>query len=97
MPQERLATAVRALAASAEPIQVRLMHAGIALAPLLPADFSDLSDREEFTALMDALSARSPVGQEGAIEATAASLNDEDAVRLANQVVELDLSCRPLR
>jgi hypothetical protein len=63
-PQERLASAVECLAVSAASIQRRLVNAGIALSPLLPSDFSD-PDREQFAAIMAALTAVEPDDLEG--------------------------------
>ena len=94
MPQQRLWQAVEALAVSAEPIQRRLFWAGQYLLPLRRDDFQ-ASDREEFVAAMDALTAKEPIGDEGSLQATTAALSDEDAVEIARRVVALDGVYRP--
>jgi hypothetical protein len=96
VPQERLSLAVDALASSASPIQQRLLHAGITLVPLLPEDFDDGEQREEFVSIMAALSAVEPVGDEGALEATTAAMSDDEAVALASRISTLDRAVRPV-
>jgi hypothetical protein len=95
MPQQRLCQAVEAMAASAEPIQRRLFWAGQYLSPLCRDDF-DPNDRDEFVAIMDALTTREPVGDEGSLQATTAALSNNEAVEIARRIVELDGVYRPL-
>jgi hypothetical protein len=95
VPQQRLWQAVEALAVSAEPIQERLYSAGMALAPLLPADFED-ADRPEFVGVTTALAAKEASGEEGTLKATTAAMSDEDAVEVAARIFALDAAYRPL-
>lgn len=95
MPQQRLWQAVEALAVSANPMQDRLFWAGMHLAPLLPDDFEE-AHRDEFIAVMDALTAQEAVGDEGSLRATTAALTDEGAVEIARRILALDAAYRPL-
>jgi len=63
--------------------------------PLRPDDFEP-DDHDEFMSIMAALTAREPVGDEGALHATTASLSDSDAVEIARGIVALDSVYRPL-
>lgn len=96
MPQQRLWQAVEALAVSPAPMQDRLYSAGMALSPLLPDDFEG-EYRAEFTGIMDALTARAAMGDEGTLKATTSTMGDDDAVAIAARIFALDAAYRPLR
>ncbi len=95
MPQQRLWEAVQELAVSPESIQERLYSAGVALSPLMPGDFQE-ADRPEFVGIMNALTARDAIGEEGTLKATTVAMSDEDAVEIARRIVALDAAYRPL-
>jgi hypothetical protein len=94
--REKLYAAVDALAASSAPIQQRLRHAAENLHTLKPDDFSEKEDGERFALIMATLSSTDPAGSEGAFDATTAAMSDEDAVKIASAVVDLDTRLRPL-
>lgn len=59
-------------------------------------NFTDADDGQRFAAIVDALNAREASGDEGTLEATTSQLTDQEAERIAQQIVELDAVCRPL-
>lgn len=96
VPQQRLSQAVETLAVSADPIQRRLYWAGVYLTPLRADDFADADDRQEFVAIMDALTRMEAIGEEGTLQATTAALGDDEAVEIARRITALDAVYRPL-
>jgi hypothetical protein len=94
--KHKLHEAVEALAASASPIQRRLFNAGLILHTSNPEDFTHPGDGQRFAAIISALNAREASGDEGTLEATTSQLTDAEAERIAEQIVELDTTCRPL-
>ncbi len=95
--REKLYVTMDCLAASAAPIQSRLESAAIsALLRLNPDDFKDPEDRERFERIMAALTAAEPRGDEGTLVASTAAMDDEGAVAVASDLVELHHSFFPL-
>jgi hypothetical protein len=95
--REKLAAAVDALATSPAPLHERLVYAYRAgLMTLQPDDFVDAQSRAAFGAIMETLTAHQPTADEGSVRATAATMGDDQASALANQIVELDGHYRPL-
>lgn len=92
----KLHEAVGALAASASPIQRRLFNAWLILHTSKPDDFDSAADGQSFTAVMNALTARDALADEGTAQATTSHLTDDEAEAIARQIVELDTVCRPL-
>jgi len=89
--RERVWNATAALAEQAEPIQKRIEWAGVELWPLLPGDFGrDDEARGVFESIKASLTSK------GDIPTTASSMNDQEAVEVAKQIVHLDAMCRPL-
>jgi hypothetical protein len=87
---EKLSNAVEALAASAEPIQVRVFHAAMAMVTLSADDFTAPDERARFTAIHERLTALTELADDrGSFEVTAESLSDEQAVRIAHDIAEL--------
>jgi hypothetical protein len=61
----------------------------------MPGDFQE-ADQPEFVGIMNALTARDAIGEEGTLKATTAAMSDEDAVEVAGRIFALDTTYRPL-
>ena len=88
--RERLLNAIEALAASSAPIHRRLEAAGVVLLPLQASDFADPADGERLEEILMALTGvADPTGEHGDMALTAFSMNDTEAVRVAQLIVDL--------
>jgi hypothetical protein len=85
---ERLWLAVEALASGHGSLQSRLGDAGQTLVPLRLADFPD-ELQSSFQELMERLSNKSALKEEGAVASTTSQMSDEDAEDVAKRIVEL--------
>jgi hypothetical protein len=94
--REKLSQAVDALAVSVAPLQARVRSAVLAIHTLGPYDFVDDGSRVTFSAIIDTATSRAAVADEGTIEATTSRMSDDQALAVAQQIVELDSHYRPL-
>jgi hypothetical protein len=92
----KLHEAVEDLGASALPIQRRLYNAAMVLHTSKVDDFDDPEVGARFVAVMNALTARPAIGDEGTLQATTTALSDDEAEEIAKEIFRLDLVCRPL-
>lgn len=88
--REKLGNAVDALAASAAPIQKRLYYAWLAMHSLTMHGLSNRERQNEFNAIVERLSADKSDETEGYVPATLAKLSDDEAVELAQAIVDLN-------
>lgn len=88
--QEKLYTAMRALATSPATIQDRLVSAYLSgLMALKAEDFEDAGDRAAFDQIMAALTSTEATGDEGQVRASAQRMSDDEAAEVARQIAEL--------
>jgi hypothetical protein len=87
---EKLTQAVDSLT-GVEPLQKRLVGAGIALMLLDPEQFHDDGERARWSSIMERLTARQDVANasEGTFAATARTMSDDEARSLAREIREL--------
>jgi hypothetical protein len=88
--QERLLSAVEALAVSSEPIHRRLELAGMCLLPLRASDFKDPENAARFEEILRSLTAvGDPTGDHGDLTVSTFATRDEAAVRVASMIFDL--------
>lgn len=87
--RERLWKATRALAVSDHPLRLRLLVAATEISPLLLRDFEDAEGKAFRSAIDELLTAK------GSFEETIAALSDEQALRIAELIFDLDSHYRP--
>jgi hypothetical protein len=86
--RERLHQALRSLVGAA-PMRGRLVNAAHTLNPLQAKDFPDDDAAATFDRIMHDLTHIEAVGGEGNIEATVKTLSDDDAERIAREILGL--------
>lgn len=92
--REKFYQAIDALAASAAPIQKRLVLAATFLIRLKPEEDLPETLHEEFHAVWHELTREQAVGNEGNLEATTRKLTDEDASKLAERIFGMYVELR---
>lgn len=93
--REKFGVAVDALAASATSIQDRLFSAYMSFHPVMERDFSDPEDAALYKSIHDRLTAvKDGPEDNGRVKNTLNLMSDEDAEKLASDIVELDHSLR---
>lgn len=88
--REKLGNAVDALAASAAPIQKRLEYAFTAFHTLMAHGFTDSERAAEFKVITDRLTADKSDNEAGHVPTTTARLTDDEAVEIAQLIVDLN-------
>lgn len=88
--REKLGAAVDSLAASAAPIQKRLEYAWTAMHTLIAHGLSDPERAAEFAAINERLTADKSDEHAGYVATTCSKLSDDEAVEIAQQIVELN-------
>lgn len=88
--REKLGNAVDALAASAAPIQKRLEYAWFAMHTLIAHGFTDPERQQEFKEINDRLTADRSDAHAGHAVTTCSRLSDDDAVEIAQAIVDLN-------
>jgi hypothetical protein len=86
--RERLYRALQSLVGAA-PLRKRLVNAAITISPLLAKDFADPDAAGAFQRIMNDLTRVEAVGDEGDIQATVQHLSDDEAERIAREILEL--------
>lgn len=82
--------AIECLAASAEPIQSRLDGAAIVTVSLNPKDFRVPAERARFSSIREQLTSQQDLaGDEGSFAASTSRLSDDQAIKLAKEIVSL--------
>lgn len=90
--REKLGNAVNALAASAAPIQKRLEYAWSAMHTLIGHGLTDPERQAEFDEINQKLTADKSDQNAGYVPTTCSKLSDDDAVEIAQAIVELNAS-----
>ena len=85
---ERLHFALRSLVGAA-PMRRRLVNAALTLSPLRTKDFPDHGAADTFGRIMHDLTHVEAIGGEGNIEATVKLLSDDEAERIAREILGL--------
>lgn len=85
--RQKLVEAIDVLAASALPLEKRVVVAMSALVQLDAEHFSDPTYRAKFTAIRERMTALD--GSQGRIGATAATMNEEQLLKVASTIVSL--------
>ena len=93
--REKLGQALDALATGLGTLQERLRNAMLNIVVLEPEDFVDDESRSLFAELSYWITDTEAEADEGTIAATVTPLNDEEARRLAQIIVDLDSHYRP--
>ena len=88
--REKLGNAVDALAASAAPIQKRLYYAWDAMHTMLAHGFTSPKRQAEYEAIYERLTADKSDEHAGYAPKTCAGLTDDEAVEIAQAIVDLN-------
>lgn len=88
--REKLGNAVDALAASAAPIQKRLEYAWTAMHTMISHGFTDPEREAEFADINARLTADKSDEHKGYVPTTCARLSDDEAVEIAQAIVDLN-------
>jgi len=94
--RQRLSQAMDGLAVSKQNLQCRLAAAGRALLVLRDDDFTDDDDRASFRQIIDVLTRYGAGGEIGNVETSAIELDDEAALKVAQQIHDLHARYFPL-
>ncbi|MBB5315878.1 hypothetical protein HDF09_000528 [Edaphobacter lichenicola] len=92
--REKLWLAIRALTTSGGTLQERLVSAATGLCSLPSNNELPKQYEEALSSIIRNLTKNHAVGNEGRIEATTRKISDQDASRIANEILDLYTSLR---
>jgi hypothetical protein len=88
--REKFGSAVEAMASSPASIQDRLEDAYLTFHPVQVKDLKEGEEQDLFQDIYDSLTREEAVGDEGRVKATLNKMSDEEASRIASQIVALN-------